>query len=100
MAAMLAVLTTRFLKMGNLNCRYEIVSRQNIWRILWRRLAERGPRLGVAAEATPRQARGQGIAGLSMALVKLRARLRTEGTREITQSDRRTNQQGIAVAHG
>lgn len=55
---------------------------------------------GVAAEATPRRARGQGIAGSSMALVKLRARLRTEGTRQITQSDRRTNEQAIAVARG
>jgi hypothetical protein len=35
-----------------------------------------------------------------MALVKLRARLRTEGTRQITQSDRRTNEQAIAVAKG
>ena len=35
-----------------------------------------------------------------MALVKLRARLRTEGSRQITQSDRRTNEQAIAVAKG
>src|SRR3546814_8560060 len=42
---------------------------------------------GVAAEATPRRARGQGIAGSSMALVKLRSRLRTEGSRQITHSD-------------
>jgi type IV secretion system T-DNA border endonuclease VirD2 len=55
---------------------------------------------GVAAEATPRRARGQGIAGSSMALVKLRARLRTEGSRQITRSDRRTNEQAIAVARG
>ena len=55
---------------------------------------------GVAAEATPRRARGQGIAGSSMALVKLRGRLRTEGSRQITQSDRRTNEQAIAVARG
>jgi type IV secretion system T-DNA border endonuclease VirD2 len=55
---------------------------------------------GVAAEATPRRARGQGIAGSSIALVKLRARLRTEGSRQITQSDRRTNEQAIAVARG
>jgi type IV secretion system T-DNA border endonuclease VirD2 len=55
---------------------------------------------GVAAEATPRRARGQGIAGSSMALVKLRARLRTEGRRQITDSDRRTNEQAIAVARG
>ena len=55
---------------------------------------------GVAAEATPRRARGQGIAGSSMALVKLRARLRTEGSRQITNSDRRTNEQAIAVARG
>lgn len=55
---------------------------------------------GVAAEATPRRARGQGIAGSSMPLVKLRARLRTEGSHQITQSDRRTNEQAIAVARG
>ncbi len=55
---------------------------------------------GVAAEATPRRARGQGIAGSSMALVKLRARLRTEGSRQITTADRRTNEQAIAVARG
>ena len=54
----------------------------------------------VAAEATPRRARGQGIAGSSMALVKLRARLRTEGSRQITNADRRTNEQAIAVARG
>jgi type IV secretion system T-DNA border endonuclease VirD2 len=34
------------------------------------------------------------------ALVKLRARLRTEGSSQITQSDRRTNEQAIAVALG
>jgi type IV secretion system T-DNA border endonuclease VirD2 len=55
---------------------------------------------GVAAEATPRRARGQGIAGSSMALVKLRARLRAEGSRRITTADRRTNEQAIAVARG
>ena len=55
---------------------------------------------GIAAEATPRRARGQGIAGSSMALVKLRARLRTEGSRQTTQSDRRTNEQASAVARG
>jgi type IV secretion system T-DNA border endonuclease VirD2 len=55
---------------------------------------------GVAAEATPRRARGQGIAGSSIKLVKLRARLRTEGSRQITQSDRRTNEQAIAAAQG
>ncbi len=55
---------------------------------------------GVAAEATPRRARAQGIAGSSMALVKLRARLRAGGSRQITDSDRRTNEQAIAVARG
>jgi hypothetical protein len=35
-----------------------------------------------------------------MALVKLRARLRAEGGRQITQSDRRTNEQAVAVARG
>ncbi len=55
---------------------------------------------GVAAEATPWRARGQGIAGSSMALVKLRARLRTGGSRQITDADRRTNEQAIAVARG
>jgi type IV secretion system T-DNA border endonuclease VirD2 len=55
---------------------------------------------GIAAEATPRRARGQGIAGSSMALVKLRARLRTEGSRRITNADRRTNEQAIAIARG
>ena len=55
---------------------------------------------GVAAEATPRRARGQGIAGSSMALVKIRARLRAEGSLQISNSDRRTNEQAIAVARG
>jgi hypothetical protein len=55
---------------------------------------------GVAAEATPRRARGQGIAGSSMALVKLRARLRAEGSRQMPNADRRTNKQAIAVARG
>lgn len=54
----------------------------------------------VAAEATPRRARGQGIAGSSMALVKLRARLRAEGSRQVTSADRRTNEHAIAVARG
>jgi type IV secretion system T-DNA border endonuclease VirD2 len=55
---------------------------------------------GVAAEATPRRARGQGIAGSSMALVKLRARLRAEGSKQVTDSDLRTNEQAVAVARG
>lgn len=55
---------------------------------------------GVAAEATPRRARGQGIAGSSMALVKLRARLRSEGSKQVTDSDLRTNEQAVAVACG
>ena len=55
---------------------------------------------GVAAEATPRRARGRGIAGSSMALVKIRARLRGEGSRQISDADRRTNEQAIAVACG
>jgi len=55
---------------------------------------------GVAAEATPRRARGQGIAGSSMALVKLRARLRAEGSHRMTMADWHTNEQAIAVARG
>lgn len=55
---------------------------------------------GVAAEATPRRARGKGVAGSSMALVKLRARFRSEGSRQISEADRRTNEQAIAVARG
>ena len=55
---------------------------------------------GIAAEATPRRARGRGIAGSSMALVKLRARLRTEGSRQTSDADRRINEQAIAVARG
>ena len=55
---------------------------------------------GVAAEATPRRARGHGVAGSSMALVKLRARFRSEGSRLMSDSDRRTNEQAIAVARG
>ena len=35
-----------------------------------------------------------------MKLVKLRARLRAGGSRQITDSDRRTNEQAIAVARG
>lgn len=61
-----------------------------------RELRERG----VAAEATPRRARGKGVAGSSMALVKLRARLRAEGGRQLTDADRRTNEQAMAVARG
>ncbi|WP_109354045.1 relaxase/mobilization nuclease domain-containing protein [Sphingorhabdus sp. EL138] len=53
---------------------------------------------GVAAEATPRRARGQGVAGSSMALVKLRARLRAGSSSQMTDADRRTNEQAIAVA--
>jgi type IV secretion system T-DNA border endonuclease VirD2 len=61
-----------------------------------RELRERG----VAAEATPRRARGKGVAGSSMALVKLRQRLRVGSPQQFTASDRRTNEQAIAVAHG
>ena len=35
-----------------------------------------------------------------MALVKLRARLRSEGSRQMSDSDRRSNEQAIAVARG
>jgi type IV secretion system T-DNA border endonuclease VirD2 len=52
-----------------------------------RELRERG----VAAEATPRRARGRGVAGL-------RARLAGGVSRVMTDADRRTNQQAIAIA--
>ena len=55
---------------------------------------------GVAAEATPRRARGRGIAGSSMALVKLRARLASGASPLMTDADRRTNEQAVAVALG
>lgn len=61
-----------------------------------RELRERG----VAAEATPRRARGRGVAGSSMALVKLRARLASGVSRVMTNADRRTNEQAVAVARG
>ena len=61
-----------------------------------RELRERG----VAAEATPRRARGRGVAGSSMALVKLRSRLASGTSRVMTDADRHTNQQAIAVARG
>jgi type IV secretion system T-DNA border endonuclease VirD2 len=41
---------------------------------------------GVAAEATPRRARGKGVAGSSMALVKLRQRLRVGKSRAVCRS--------------
>lgn len=55
---------------------------------------------GVAAEATPRRARGRAIAGSSMALVKLRARLASGASRVMTDADRRTNEQALSVARG
>lgn len=55
---------------------------------------------GVVAEATPRRARGQGIAGSGMALVKLRARLRSGTGGQMTDADRRTNEQALAAARG
>lgn len=55
---------------------------------------------GVAAEATPRRARGQGVAGSSMALVELRARLSSGSSRVMTDADRRTNKQSVAIAWG
>ncbi len=55
---------------------------------------------GVAAEATPRRARGQGVAGSSMALVKLRARLASGSSPMMTDADRRSNEQAIAVVRG
>jgi len=61
-----------------------------------RELRERG----VAAEATPRRARGRGVAGSSMALAKLRARLANGVSRVMTNADRRTNEQALAVARG
>ena len=61
-----------------------------------RELRERG----VAAEATPRRARGRGVAGSNMALVKLRARLASGVSRVMTNADRRTNEQAVAVARG
>lgn len=61
-----------------------------------RELRERG----LAAEATPRRARGRGVAGSSMALVKIRARLASGASRVMTDSDRRTNEHVIAVARG
>jgi type IV secretion system T-DNA border endonuclease VirD2 len=61
-----------------------------------RELRERG----IAAEATPRRARGKGVAGSSIALVKLRARLASGTSRLMTDADLRTNRQAIAVAHG
>ena len=61
-----------------------------------RELRERG----VAAEATPRRARGRGISGSSMALVKIRARLASGASRVMTNADRRTNEQALAVARG
>ena len=61
-----------------------------------RELRERG----VAAEATPRRARGRGIAGSSMALVKLRARLANGVGSVMTNADRRTNEQAITFARG
>ena len=64
------------------------------------RFAEELRARGVAAEATPRRSRGKGVAGSSMALVKLRARFRSEGSRQISDADRRTNEQAIAVARG
>ena len=64
------------------------------------RFAEELRARGVAAEATPRRSRGKGVAGSSMALVKLRARFRSEGSRQISDSDRQTNEQAIAVARG
>ena len=55
---------------------------------------------GVAAEATPRRARGSGIAGSSMALVKLRARLASGTSQTMTDADRHTNIQALSVARG
>lgn len=61
-----------------------------------RELRERG----IAADATPRRARGKGVAGSSMALVKLRARLASGSARKLTDADRRTNAQAVAIALG
>lgn len=55
---------------------------------------------GVAAEATPRRARGKGVAGSSTALVKLRARLRAGGGTAIADADRRTNHEAVDIARG
>src|SRR3546814_16886674 len=61
-----------------------------------RELRERG----VAAEATPRWARGRGVAGSSIRLVQLRARLASGATGVMPKADRRPNEQAIAVARG
>src|SRR3546814_20971096 len=55
---------------------------------------------GVAAEATPRRARGPGIAGSSMALVTLRSRMRTDGSRQITSSEERpVGNEGVSTSY-
>jgi type IV secretion system T-DNA border endonuclease VirD2 len=64
------------------------------------RFAEELRERGVEAEATPRRARGHAIAGSSMALVKLRARFRAEGSRQVSRSDVQTNVQALAIARG
>ena len=55
---------------------------------------------GVAAEATPRRARGNGVAGSSTKLFRIRARLRANGGTAIADADWRTNQNALDVARG
>lgn len=55
---------------------------------------------GVEAEATPRYTRGQGRAGTSMALIQLRARIRSGVSRQATETDMRQAREAMQIALG
>ena len=55
---------------------------------------------GVEAEATPRYTRGQGRAGVSMALTQMRAKIMSGISRQPTDADMRQAREAIMIAQG
>lgn len=55
---------------------------------------------GVEAEATPRWTRGQGRAGVSMALAQMREKIRNGVSRQPTEADLRQAREALAIAAG
>lgn len=55
---------------------------------------------GIEAEATPRWTRGQGRAGVSMALAQMREKIRTGVSHQPTEADMRQAREALAIATG
>lgn len=55
---------------------------------------------GIEAEATPRYSRGQGMAGASIALTKMRAKVLSGASRQVTDTDLRQAREAMQIALG